>query len=100
MAKEKNVYEEYAVLDAQIRALTAQKDELKVQVLEEIIENNIEKIETSVGTFSVAKLKTWTYTDKVIELEEKFKAQKASEQSTGDATFEEKPSLRFSKLKL
>ena len=57
-------------------------------------------METSVGKFSIATLKEWTYTDKVTELEEEYKARKAKEQSTGEATFQEKPSLRFTQIKL
>ena len=95
----KNVYEEYAILDAQIKVLTNQKDELKVKILEELVEKNEKIMLTSVGQFSIAILKDWTYTDKVAELEEEFKSQKAKEQSTGEATFKEKPSLRFAQIK-
>ena len=93
-------HEEYAVIDAKIRALTAQKDSLRVRILEDMIENKEKAIDTSVGRFSVTKLKTWTYTTKVEKLEEDYKALKATEQSTGDATFEEKESLRFTQFKL
>lgn len=93
-------HEEYAVIDAKIRALTAQKDELRIRILEDMIENKEKAIDTSVGRFSVTKLKTWTYTSKVEKLEEDYKALKATEQSTGDATFEEKESLRFTQFKL
>jgi len=91
------IYEEYAILDSQIKALTVQKDELKIKILEEQEEKTMP---TTFGNFTITQLKTWTYTSKVAELEEEFKAQKASEQSTGDATFEEKPSLRFVQNKL
>ncbi len=98
--EETNVYEEYAVLDAQIKNLTKQKDEIKVLIVENLEENNEESIETAVGKFTISNLKTWTYTPKTKEMEENFKAQKAKEQSTGDATFTEKPSLRFTQIKL
>ena len=94
------MYEEYAVLDAQIKQLTAQKDALKVQIVEELAGGEEQTVEIAVGKFTIAKLKTWTYTPRVTELEEEFKAQKATEQSTGDATFEEKPSLRYTQVKL
>jgi hypothetical protein len=73
---------------------------LKVEILEELIEKDEKVMETSVGKFSIATLKEWTYTDKVTELEEEYKARKAKEQSTGEATFQEKPSLRFTQIKL
>ena len=93
-------YEEYAILDSQIKVLTNQKDELKAMILEDMVERDEAKADTAVGTFTVAKLKTWTYTDRVAKLEEEFKAQKAQEESTGDATYVEKPSLRFNQIKL
>lgn len=95
-----NTYEEYAILDAKIKALTNEKDELKAKIIEEMVEKGADKVATAVGSFAIAKLKTWTYTDKVAELEEAYKAQKATEEETGDATFVEKPSLRFTQVKL
>ncbi len=95
-----NTYEEYAILDAQIKALTGQKDLLKAKIIEDMVARGEENASTAVGKFTITNLKTWTYTDKVTELEEKFKAQKAKEESTGDATFTEKQSLRFTMLKL
>lgn len=96
----KTPYEEYAVLDSKIKALTAQKDELKTKIIEDMIEKGEEKISTGIGSFTISMLKTWTYTPKVAKLEEEYKAQKAYEESTGDATFVEKPSLRFTGIKL
>jgi hypothetical protein len=74
--------------------------ELRTQILEEMLEKGEEKVETSMGSFKKATLKKWTYTDRVAELNEEFKAQKAKEESNGDATFVEQPSLRFTPIKL
>jgi len=93
-------YDEYAVLDAHIKELENKKDELRGLILKDMSESGEESIETAVGKFSVTKLKTWTYTEKVIELNEKWKALKAKEESTGDATYVEKESLRFTQIKL
>lgn len=97
---QEKIYSEYALLDAQIKSLTEQKDKLKVEILEDLIANDAKNLDTPFGKFAISNLKTWTYTSKVSELEEEFKAQKAHEQSTGDATYEEKPSLRFVQIKL
>jgi len=67
--KEK-IYEEYAVLDAKIKALTNQKDELKVQIIEDLVDSETKAIDTPVGKFVIANIKTWKYTSKVTELEE------------------------------
>ena len=95
-----SLYQEYAVLDAKIKTLTEAKDALKVKILEDMAERKEEKAETSFGKFTISMLKTWTYTKKVAELEEEYKARKAQEESTGDATYVEKPSLRFTGIKL
>ena len=93
------IFEEYAVLDAKIKQLTKEKDEMKVEIIQNFIDSAESTAETVVGKFTLATLKTWSYTDKVKKMDENFKAQKAMEQSTGEATFEEKPSLRFTAAK-
>lgn len=93
-------YDEYAVLDAQIKSLEGKKDELRAIILKEMVESGEEAVETAVGKFSVTRLKTWTYPEKILEVGEKFKALKAKAESTGDATYVEKESLRFTTIKL
>lgn len=96
----KNVYEEYAFIESKIKDLENQKDKLRISILDDMISNEEKKIDTPFGSFSVTYRKSWTYSDKVIEAEEKFKALKAKEESTGEATCIENPSLRFSQIKL
>lgn len=93
-------YTKYAELDAQIKALEAEKDEVKGLILSEMVESGQEAVETDVGKFTVTRLKTWTYPEAVTELGDKFKAAKAKAESTGDATYVEKESLRFNSIKL
>ena len=95
-----NLYETYALLKSKMTELENQEAELRTLILEEMLEKGEEKVETAVGSFKKATLKKWTYTDKVTELNEEFKAQKAKEESNGDATFVEQPSLRFTPVKL
>lgn len=95
-----NRYDEYAVIDAQIKELTAKKDALKETILSEMSQAGEEKVETAVGKFSITKLKSWTYPEEVVQLGEDFKAAKAKAESTGDATFVENDSLRFTSTKL
>jgi hypothetical protein len=95
-----NLYEEYALVKAKMTELENQEDALRVKILEQMVEEGQEKVETAMGSFKKATLKKWTYTEKVTELNEEFKAQKAKEESNGDATFVEQPSLRFTPVKL
>ena len=95
-----NLYEQYALLKSKMTELENKEAELRTQILEEMVEKGEEKIETAMGSFKKATLKKWTYTDKVAELEEDFKARKALEQSTGEATYIEQSSLRYTPIKL
>lgn len=95
-----NTYEEYAIIDAKIKALTDQKNALRVKVLEEMIDNGETKKVTTIGTFSVSKLKSWTMPEYVIEMEEDFKAAVEKAKSVGDATYTETDSLKFTSIKL
>lgn len=95
-----NHYEEYAILEAQIKDLENKKDELRGLILSDMVQSKEESVDTAVGKFLVTRLKTWTYPEPVVELGEKFKAAKARAESTGDATYEEKESLRFTRIKL
>lgn len=95
-----NIYEVYGQLDAEIAALEAKKDQLRPLILKQMIAKGEKKVDTAVGSFSISKLKKWTYTEKVTELNEKYKAQKAKEESTGEATYVETDSLRFTQIKL
>lgn len=95
-----NLYDEYAQLDREIKSLELKKEQLRPHIIKMILDQGADKIETALGKFSITNLKKWTYSDKVTELGDKLKAQKAKEESTGDATFEETPSLRFTWAKL
>lgn len=95
-----NHYEEYAVIDAEIKALTAKKDAIKEIILDEMVSGGEDKIDTGVGKFSITKLKKWTYPDEVLSIEDQFKAAKAKAESTGEATYVETNSLRFTGVKL
>jgi len=95
-----NIYEEYAAVDAEEKAIKAKKEQLRPFIIKKMIEDGLDKIETSLGKFSVTPLKSWTYPEGVIELGDSFKAAKAKAESTGEATFEESPSLRFTPVKL
>ena len=95
-----NLYEDYALLEAKLAELELKKDILRTKILEQMIESGEEKVETAVGGFKKAMLKTWTYTKKYNGLKEDLEELKAHEQSTGDATYVEKASLRFSPVKL
>ena len=93
-------FEQYALLDAQIKDLTNKKDEIKAQIVQDMIDAGAEKLETAFGKFTITKLKSWTYPKWITDIGETFKAEKAKAESTGDAEFTETESLRFTSAKL
>lgn len=93
-------YEEYAILDAQIKALTAKKELLREKLIQEMVSSGEQKAETVWGSFSVNMLKSWTYPDYITEMNESYKAAKVKAEKMGEATYEEKPSLRFTEVKI
>jgi len=106
-----NTYERYAILDAQIEELTRQKESVKEEIIEDMIKRGKKNEETDLGKFTIAPLKTWTYTstlteaeskakDEIKEIKDEIEAYKAKEQETGDATCVEKLSLRFTGITL
>lgn len=94
------LYEQYAILDAKMKIMEEEKADLRSQILEEMASRGEEKVETTAGKFTITKLKKWTYPESVTAIEEKFKAEKAKAESTGEATYVETDSLRFTQAKL
>ena len=95
-----NLYEEYALVKAKMTELENQEDALRVKILEQMVEKGEEKVETAMGSFKKATLKKWVYPEEVLEKEEEYKAEKAKAESIGTATYTEKPSLRFTPIRL
>lgn len=98
--KPASIFDEYAMIEAQIKALESQKDQLKPEIMKSMIEQGLEKVETAVGKFSMGTRKVWTYPEVVKDLEDEFKKRKALAESTGEATYEEVDQLRFTIGKL
>ncbi len=95
-----NLYEEYALLESQEQDIKKKKEKLRPLIMQQMLAKGQKKIETGVGSFSVNPLKKWTYPERIVKMGEDFKAEKAKTESTGEATFVEEPSLRFTILKL
>lgn len=94
------MYEKYALLDAQITSLEKEQDELRSQILTDMVSRGVEKEKHSIGSFTISKLKKWTYSVKFQTMSEKLKSLKAKEESMEIATYVENPSLRFTVIKI
>lgn len=95
-----NLYSEYATIDAQIAALEIKKDQLRPHIIKMMTDEGTKSHDIGVGKFSISKRKTWSYSDRITEMNDNLKAAKAKEESTGDATFEEVDQLRYTTVKL
>lgn len=97
---QQDILEQYALIDSKMKALELEKAALRTQVLEQLVAGGVEKMKTALGTFTMSPTKTWTYPKVVGEKEEEVKALKAKMQSTGEATYVESPSFRFTGVTL
>jgi predicted transcriptional regulator len=89
------LYSEYAVIDAQIKKLEAQKEDMRISILKDLMDNGIENHETVSGIFSIVHKTKWKYTDSVKKLEDKVKIAKIHEEKKGTAIPEETSFLMF-----
>lgn len=96
----RTIYEEYALLEAEIAERETKKEQLRPLILEQMINNKQKKVDTAVGSFSVSMLKKWIFPERITKMEEDFKAEKEKTKSTGEATYTEQESLRFTMIKL
>jgi hypothetical protein len=89
------LYKQYADLDAAIKQLEFKKIDMRAKILETLVSTNQEKVETSVGSFTVAKKIKWTYSDTLKQLEEKLKIKQLNEQTKGVAQASESNYLLY-----
>ena len=85
----------YAQLDADIKALEAKRTALKIEMIESLEKEGIDKIETTFGKITRAVRKTYSYSDKVNAMLEKVKVAKTKEEQKGIATAKESAYILF-----
>lgn len=95
-----DLYSDYAILEAQKKEITKQQDALKARIMEAMVVNGETKIQHTFGSFSLSKLKKWEYPEYITKMEDDFKAKKALSESTGEATYTETDSLRFTSVRI
>lgn len=90
-----NIYNDYYILDAQIKELTAQRDAKKEEIIKEVAQTPDGKLKNDFGSFTITKLKTWVYPEYVSQMETEYKLAKLKAENNDEATYTEKESLRF-----
>ena len=92
----------YAEIKAEIARLNSEAEELQPTVMAKVRElagDDLKPVDTHLGTFIIARKKTWTYSPTHETMVKAVKDLEAKEQATGDATFEVQEQLRFTAAK-
>lgn len=80
-----NVFKRYREVKDQIAKLEDQKEELELAVMEEMDQDGAKEKNTPFGSFFVMGRTTYTYSSKIIELQENLKKAKKIEENDGSA---------------
>lgn len=96
---EKSIAKKYALLDAKIKELEAQRLTMRVEILSNMQENDIIKEETLYGKFTRSGRTMWKYSKAVVKLQERVKVAQVKEQQKGTAKAVISDSLVFNKPK-
>lgn len=95
-----DLYSDYAILDAQEKEIKKLKESKRLEIMQHMQVNGETKIQHTFGSFSLSKLKKWEYPEYITKMEDDFKAKKALAESTGEATYTETDSLRFTSVRI
>lgn len=90
----------YAIIDSEIKTLENQKEELRMQILQDMQKANQDSVVHTAGKFTLSDYKKWTYPEEVKTLEDTYKGAKAKAENDGTATCEITKSLRFTPVKI
>lgn len=91
---------EYAALETRFRALEAERETMREEIVTMLHRAKIDKLETEVGSFTVGRRVSWTYTEAVKKIEERLKIARTKEQQKGLAESSETEYLLFKEPKL
>jgi hypothetical protein len=96
----KELLQKYADLKASVKEAEEKIDELSVEIRAKMTEQGADKIDAeNLGIFTIAKKKSWKYSERVEAATESLNMMKKDEQACGTATFVEDPYLVFKPLK-
>lgn len=95
----KELFNKYADLKTQIKALTSQAKEMEGEVKQEMIDSEFDTIKIEAGTFFLTARKKWTYSPTYLamekDLKDKLDVQLGADIREGTATSEDTKILSF-----
>lgn len=81
----KKALSEFVKVTSEMKALEEKREALRVAILEDMEAENLNKVESDYGTFSVAQRTSYEYTEAIAKLKEKVKLAELKEQKMGKA---------------
>ncbi len=96
---DKALVKKYVAIREKREAIEAEEMELKSQILDNMVNNKIEKFESEYGNFTRSVKVSWKYSDKVADLKDKMKIREVYEQEKGIATSTETEYIMFKQNK-
>lgn len=97
---DKQVYERYAQIKAQMKALEEEEAILKAGIMKELETNNADKIAFEFGKFTKSSRTSYSYSEKVALLKEKVELQQIKERDKGIAKVSVSHYLTFTPPKM
>lgn len=91
----KPLFEKYAGLELQARAIEAEQQLIKAQLLDEMQKEDADIVEIDTGSFSLVHRRSWTYSPAVVAMVEQLARAKKEEERKKIAECEEKITLMF-----
>lgn len=90
-----HLFQRYATLKKTIKSFTDELDIINSELVKEMEANDLKKTEFAFGKFTIATKKSYKYSQKVADLEEKVKLEKVKEVERGTAKSSETHYLLF-----
>ncbi len=87
--EQKDILNEYAKINKEIKELKKVADPLKDQVLEIMQESDLKEVEMDFGKIGISSKRKWTYTPDLTEKETELKLMKKEEEKLGTAEYTE-----------
>lgn len=91
----KDKFQKYAEIKTAISKLEEELEKLLPDIIGVMQDQGAEEYEMELGKFIMNKRRTWSYPEEIKHQEESLKACKRDAERTGEATYEEKPILKF-----
>lgn len=80
---DKKLLREYAALEIEYKEIEARRSNLRDAIVQRMVKDKLDKVESDFGMFTVGRRASWTYTDAVKKIEDRLKIAKTKEQQKG-----------------